>query len=233
MKLIKTITCAGVIAASGVSVLADTIFDNGPLYNGNAFAVTDGQTVGNEITLGAGISLTNFEFEYFSPSLLSANLSLGVDVRFYLNDGPHPAGYPIPQTLFYDSGWYYNTTGVEIPTGSNDLSYAYSDLYSSGLTGAHNLAIGSLLPSDFTYTITFTNLGSDVIDIPLANNSAGTNFGTYWLYDNVSSQWSLLTNSAPANFVSQFAGTPEPSVVGLGAIGGLLLVGVNKLRRKS
>jgi hypothetical protein len=232
MKFIKKLLCVGLLVSAGFSSLADTFFDNTSLYNGNAFVVNNGQPIGNEVTLGAGWSLTNFQFEYYSPSL-TLNSSLGVDVRFYLNNGPLAGGYPTPGTLFYDSGWYYNTLGG-IPGGANDLDYANSDLYSSSLPGAVNLPSGFLLPGDFTFVITFTNLGADTIELPLANNTAGTNYGTYWLEDNTGN-WTLLTNaiSGPANFVSEFAGTvPEPSPIALCAIGGALLFGVNKLRRK-
>ena len=232
MKYLKNLACIGIFAAFGVTASADTILDNGPLYNGNQFTVNSGQPIGNEVTLGSGIFLTNFMFEYFTPDL-SLNTSLGVDVRFYLNNGPTVGGYPTPGTLFYDSGFFFNTLG-NWPVGAHDFSFASADLYSSSLPGAVNLNSGlpgNVLPSDFTYVITFVNLGANTIQIPLANDSPGATYGTYWLFD---TGWSLQTNNtAAANFVVDFSGTvPEPSVLALSAIGGALLLGVNKLRRK-
>jgi len=226
MKHLNKLVCA-TLAMTVLAAQADVFFDNSLLYNGNQFVLTSGQPVGNEVTLGSGIYLTNFMFEYYSPNL-TLNANLGVDVQFYLNNGALGA----PGTLFYDSGWYFNNVAGNIPVGSNDLSYAYADLYSSGLPGAFNMNPLNPLPTDFTYVITFTNiLGSETIEIPLANNTSGVNSGNYWLYD--SGQWSLLaTNGIPANFVSEFAGTPEPSAYALVGVGGALLLGLNKLRRK-
>ena len=233
MKLIKNLVCGSALALLAFNALATEIFQNGPRYNGNQFIVNNGQPIGNEIFLGAGWHLTNFMFEYYSP-IATLNLSLGVDVRFYTNNGALSGGNPTPGTLFYDSGWFFNTLGG-IPTGTNfDLQYMNSDLYASSLPGAVNMPSTFLLPGDFTYVITWTNLGATTIEMPLANNTPGTNFGTYWLEDNLATaHWTLLTNTVPANFVSEFAGTvPEPSVYAMSLIGGALLLGVNKLRRK-
>jgi hypothetical protein len=232
--LANKMVCAGMFVSLGFMARAATIFDNTTAYNGNQFTLGNGQQVGNEVTLGSGWVLTNFQFEYYSPDSV-LNSSLGVDVRFYLNNGAlDPAGYPMPNTLIYDSGWFYNTFGG-IPPGANDFSYSSSDLYSSPGYSLNTGLPGNVLPGDFTFSITFTNLGTNTIELPLANSTANTNYGTYWLYNNVSSQWALLTNNAtPANDLVIFQGTPtpEPSMLGLGAIGSLLLVGASKLKRK-
>jgi hypothetical protein len=46
--------------------------------------------------------------------------------------------------------------------------------------------------------------------------------------------WALLTNSVPASFIATFSGeaVPEPSVLGLGAIGGAFLVLIAARQRK-
>jgi len=232
MKNLKNFICVGVLATIGFTVSASTIFNNGALYNGNQFTVNSGQPIGNQVTLGSGIFLTNFMFEYYTPDP-SLNVNLGVDVRFYKNDGPVVGGYATPGSLFYDSGFFFNTLG-NWPVGSNDISFASSDLYSSSLPGAFNLNSGlpgNVLPSDFTFVITFVNVGGNTVQLPLANNSAGVNYGTYWLFD---TGWALMTNNTTAaNFVVDFAGTvPEPSMFALSALGGALLLGANKLRRK-
>ena len=228
---------AGIILSLGLTAMADTIFDNTSAYNGNVFSMGNGQQVGNEVTLGTGWVLTNFQFEYYSPNDLAANTSLGVDVRFYLNNGAlDPSGYPTPSTLVYDSGWFFNTLGGLYGGAAYDLNYTYSDLYSGALPVSYNMTVGSFLPGDFTYSITFTNQGSDSVYLPLANTTANTNYGTYWLYDNGASTWSLLTNTVPANALVIFQGTsatPEPSVFGLGALGAALCFGVSKLKRKA
>lgn len=232
----KKLVCAGLLLSFGFTAMADEIYNSAPNSNGNTMQMGNGLEIGNEISLAPGLwTLTNFEFEYYTPNA-TLNSSLGVDVRFYLNDGPVTANnYYSPGTLIYDSGIFFNTAAGNIPGASTfpngaDINYTSLDLYNgSGI----NLPANYTLPSYLTFTITFYNLGTDTIDLPLANDQAGTSFGDYWLYNNVSSQWSLLTNSAPANFIVDFQGVPEPSVLGLGAIGGVMLLGVRRLMRKS
>ena len=202
---------------SGLGARADSFYDSAN-YNGNAFTLVDGQEVGNEIFLtGSSFSLTNFTFEYRSTSV-SFSGSVGVDVRFYLNDGPTTNGFATPHSLFYDSGWF---TGVTPATGGNNINYDTSDLYGGA---ALNLTPGFVMPSDFTFTITFTNLaGGNGVELPLANPAAGQS-GDYWL--ETADGWELLTNSAPASFIANFSGTavPEPPVLSLCVAGGALLI---------
>jgi hypothetical protein len=222
---------AGLFAAFSFTAGATVIFDNTSSYNGNLLRLSSGEEVGNEVTLGSGVTLTSFQFEYYSPDPV-LNAALGVDVKFYANNGPLVNGYPTPAPLIYDSGWFYNTLGG-IPTGAHDILYSSSDLYT---TAAFNLSTGlpgNVLPSDFTYTITFSNVGTNNIYIPLANNTAGVNYGDYWY--NTGSGWSLLTNSVPANTLAVFNGTavPEPSIVGIcSAAGCALIFGVRQLKQK-
>ena len=211
---------------------ADVIFDNTTAYNTNLLTMGNGLEVGNEVTLGSGWYLTNFQFEYYSPNL-TLNAALGVEVRFYRNDGPPAGGYPTPGSMFWDSGVFYNTPVGSIPGGTAyDFAYSSADLYTGSLLNLNTGLLGNKLPTDFTFTITFYNTIGNTIQLPLANNSAGTNYGTYWLYNNLSSQWSLLTNSVPANFIVRFEGVPEPTVLGFAAVGGALLLGASKLKRK-
>jgi hypothetical protein len=69
--------------------------------------------------------------------------------------------------------------------------------------------------------------GADAVGLPdFEPPTFGTNGGDYW-YD-VSGNWQLLTNSVgPVGFGAQFNGsltpTPEPTVICLGALGGVVL----------
>lgn len=232
--LSNKLACAAVFVALGFSAVADTIYNDAADYNTHNMQVLNGLEIGNEISVSPGLwYLTNFSFEYYTPNA-TLNSSLAVDVKFYLNDGTPGT----PGTLIYDSGLFVNTAAGNIPgNGAHTINYSSADLYSG--SGPLNLSTGlsgDLLPGTFTFTITFDNLGTNSIYLPLANSQAGISQGDYWLYNNVFSQWSLMTNSAaiPANFVVDFSGVPEPSVLGLGAIGGsLLLLCANKLKRKS
>jgi hypothetical protein len=247
MKNFKILVCAGVLATMGLNAMGVTLYDNSPSYNGTLMQMQNGLQVGNEITFHPGNlwNLTHFGFEYYTSQAANFNPLLGVDVRFYAQTGPTSGGYPTPApTPFWDSGWYYNTLLNNIPSGvgAHEINYTAADLYGGSLNGSVNMAPTFLMPAEFTFTITFTNVGSDIIDLALAANqttgqSSGfaTTYGNYWR--NTAGSWSLLTNSVapnagPANFVAIFEGVPEPSVLGLGAMGGALLLGVNKLRRK-
>jgi hypothetical protein len=237
MKFFKKLISAGVLVMLGFSVKAAIIYDNGVIsanrYNGNAFGTTSMQQMGNEIYFtpgGFGTSpfvLTNFAIEYYTPDFSLAGV--GIDVNFYYNNGTSTNGFPTPNIQFYSSGWYYGLAGG----GYQVVTYATNDLYHSALPGFQNLAPGFLMPGDFTFTITFTNLGPlDSVFLPLATNTPGISFGDYWLHTPPPS-WTLLsTNTADANLMVDFAGTPEPSTLGLAAIGGALLLGINRLRRK-
>jgi hypothetical protein len=227
------LACAGLFLSLGFTAVADNnIYNNAALHNGSYMQALDGVTIGNEISLPPNtLTLTNFSFEYYAP--VTPSLNSYVEVKFYLNNGPKVGGYPTPGTKIYDSGLYIANAAGVLPSGANDLSYSSSDLYSSTLPLALNLPAGYFLPSELTFTITFANLSGKTIDLPLANNYSGVSYGDYWLYNNVSSSWSLLTNSVAANFIVNFQGVPEPSVLGLGAIGGIMLLGVRKLIKKA
>jgi len=173
--------------------------------------------------------MTTFNVEYYSTNIFQPE-QVGVDLRFYFNNGPAVNGAATPGTEFFDSGWNYGlTAGAEGDT----ISYSTADLYENALL---NLPAGFLLPSSFTFTLTFTNLDAEnTISLPLANSptdEAATSSGTYWL--NTDGQWTLLTNSAPANLVALITGTevPEPTVPCLGAIGTLLLLTAGRWSRQ-
>lgn len=222
----------GLFLSLGFSAVAGEIYNNQTLYNGNLMQALDGVTIGNEISLAPGtFQLTNFSFEYYAP--VTPSLNSYVDVKFYLNNGPKVGGYPTPGTKIYDSGLYIANAAGVLPSGAHDISYGSSDLYSSLLPLALNLPANYFLPNELTFTITFANLNGKTISLPLANNQPGVSYGDYWLYNNVSSSWSLMTNSVAANFIVDFQGVPEPSVMGLGAIGGFMLLGVRKLMKKA
>jgi hypothetical protein len=212
-------------------VCADSIiYDTSETYNTNIFSINNGEQLGNEITLSPKTwSMTGFNIEYYSTNILQP-AQVGVDLRFYNNNGKVVNGIATPGTEFYDSGWDYGLTAG--PQGDT-IFYQFSDLYQNALL---NLPAGFLLPGTFTFTVTFTNLNAEnTISLPLANsptNQTATSYGTYWV--NTDGQWSLLTNSVPANLVAQIIGTtvPEPTTAFLGALGSLFLFAAGRLVRR-
>lgn len=232
-KHIKILASVGTVAILNFgSAWADDVY-NSTSWNKSLLQMTDGLEVGNEITITPGYnwSMNEFQIEYYAPDTVADDV--GVDLRFYLNNGASQISYTNPGSLFFDSGWTYNTGGSLMSAGSHNLVYSSSDLASGWQTG---VVPGDFIPGDFTFTITFTNLDdSSVIDLPLANSQStltSTNYGDYWV--NNDGNWELMTNSVPANFLVDITGqVPEPSTFGLAAIGSLALLGINRLRRKS
>jgi hypothetical protein len=236
-KYFKALVCTGTLVALGSEgAWADTTiyYDANPVISGGTnvtFQMANGQEVGNEVTVAPGstFSMTSFGIEYYSPSTDLALANVGVDIRFYLNNGASSGSYTNPGSLFYDSTWIY---GI-LTGGAQSLQAQLSDLVSGWNT---NVVANYLIPGDFTFTITFTNLdGGSVIDMPLAYSTTSgnytTSYGDYWVNNN--GTWQLDTNSVPANFIVDITGTvPEPSTYGLTIVGGALLLGINKLRRK-
>ena len=64
-----------------------TIYETYSTYNGNAFAMTNGLEIGNEIMLDYNNwTLTGATVEYYTPNTYLSS-SVGVRRRMYLNDG--------------------------------------------------------------------------------------------------------------------------------------------------
>jgi len=237
--LSRVSVCAAAVAifgSGGAQAQTFPIFANSGSTNGNFFSMPNGVEIGNEITVAPGSTLASFAFEYSASNALPANV--GVDLRFYYNNVPYPT-YPVinqPGTLFFDSGWFYNGVGNNIPSGVDihgnfgyNITYTTSDFSSGALDG---WSPSFTVPTDFTYTITWTNLTSlGEINMPLANDTPGITGGAYWI--NNAGTWEQETNTSPVNLLVDLESpVPEPTVFGLAAVGGALLLGASKLRRK-
>jgi hypothetical protein len=153
-----------------------------------------------------------------------------------LNDGAANGIYSNPNSIFFDSGWFYNNPSGTLGSSANgnNIQYTNSDLYSDSLV---NLPAGFLMPTNFTVVISFTNLdNASKVSIPLANtvtNYASSVLDSYWL--NTGAGWEILTNTGYTanNMLFTMTGTvPEPSIMYLGGVGSLLLFGAMKLKRK-
>ena len=68
MKKIANLVSTAAFVLTGFAAGAATIFDDSSAYNTYSYQVVDGQQFGNEVTLGSGWYLTNFQFEYYSPN---------------------------------------------------------------------------------------------------------------------------------------------------------------------
>ena len=236
-----TLAAMGFILAGSVGVRGDALYQNTSTYLGYGLDFPNGQQIGEQIWLAPSLPaeyLTNFSFVYSSPN----NVAWGVtaDVRFYENNGILTNGYSTPGTLFYDSGSVPFVNPLNFTTGATNsltANFWLTDLQSP-LTGGTALDPSFILPTNFTFTITFSGLtegetvGLPVFDPP----SVGTNYADYW-YD-LSGSWQLLTNDSGAQiaFGAEFNGsptpTPEPTVLALGAFGAAMLTVMARRRQR-
>lgn len=250
MKAISTLNVILlVLALTAGSTRAGTVYDNTTTDTGGVLMLTNNQVVGGEIfpdQLVAFPYLTNFSFEYYSPTIglnyLNPLLWPGgsgqvrADIKFYRNDGVATNGYLSPGTLFYDTGWFDILNPLAYTSGtSNRITYTFgwADLYTPG-NPLVPISPGLALPSDFTVVYQFDGLtNGNQLGLPIFQPpTVGTNYGDYWLLNNTGN-WELATNVAgPVAFGQRFiSDTPEPSMLSLGTLGALLLGGLLKRRK--
>ena len=219
---------AGLVLAGNVGVRADVLYENTTTPLGYSLIFPNNQQIGQEIWLGTlqPEYLTNFSIQYYSPDT-SWSGTVTADIKFYMNDGPPTNGYPTPGTPFYDSGAiaFPNPITYNGSVLSNAL-WAIFDLSDLQYPpGGMVLDPNMVLPTNFTFTITFSGLtGGEMVGLPVYKPpTVGTNYGDYWF--DASGNWELLTNSLgmPMSFAAEFNGTaaptPEPTVLCLGALG--------------
>ena len=229
----------GIVLSSAAGVRGDLLYDNTTTDTGSVLTFPAGQQIGEQIWLGTLTPeyLTNFSFEYYSPDT-SWSGAVTADVRFYENNGPLANGFASPGTLFYDSGAVTFVNPYSYTSGlTNNLTaiYGLSDLQSP-LPGGMVLDPNMVLPTNFTFSVTFSGLtGGESVALPIYQPPGyGTNYGDYW-YD-VSGTWELLTNTTPVAFGAQFNGspepTPEPTVLCLGALGVAAMAAMARRRQQ-
>jgi MYXO-CTERM domain-containing protein len=230
-----TVLGAGIMLAGSAKVRGDVLYQDTTQASGQVLNLPNEQEIGQQIWLGSPVPmyLTNFSFEYYSPNIFYG--SVYMDVRLYENNGSLFNGYASPGTVFFDSG-YFNLTNPWYIDGTNaaNVIFGLSDLLSGNVV---NLDQNAALPSNFTLSVTVTNLGSSyTVGLPIFGlATVGTNAGDYW-YES-SGSWQLLTNNmGPVAFGTEFLGqttpTPEPSVLGLGALGAAVLTLVFRRRQR-
>lgn len=221
-NLLKTLGAAGVLAISLIA-RGGIIYDNTSTDSGFFLGATNGQQIGDQITMGSSSALfvTNFSFEYYSPNSVFSG-TVQADVSFYYNTAPNISGYLAPgATPFFDTGFFGISAPNSIFPGTN------SAILSFDLPNV-------LVPTNFTFVVSFTGLaGGDIVGVELFNPiTVGQNTPDYW-YLNNGGTWTLMTNNAtPVNFGAQITGTvPEPGVISLSILGGAALLAAVRRRR--
>lgn len=237
-----------VVARAQFAYCGQAVYDNSTTDTQYNLGLTNNQVVGGEVfmdssQLAVSPYLTNFSFEYYSPNT-SWSGTVQADIKFYLNDGTPYHGYGSPGTLFYDSGLFAISTPLSINSGGNGvatLTFSWMDLYLpyNPITqdGAlMNMNLNAALPQDFTVVYSFSGLaGGDQIGLEVFNPpTVGTNYGDYWIMNG--SSWELVTNNAGgvavgSQFINSPEPAPEPSVLGLGAMGMVLMAQLIRRRK--
>jgi hypothetical protein len=201
----------------GCNAFATDIYDTFPTANGSFLQVTNGQQVGNQVTLNnSHITMSEFSFEYLTVGTYSGGG--GVDLKLY-------SGAPTGSAI-YDSGVF-----SPLVKATNGLNVNYF----AGIDFSSNF----LLPSSFTFILTFSSLGSsDVLELLLANPPSGQPGSTtpnyYYNYDGGPGlTLSSLPGGISADIGVDITGTikaPDASLTG--GLLGLGLLGIFVLRRK-
>ena len=218
MNLFKKLTRhASILAATTLihfSASAAYVYDNSTTDLHVRFN-PDVVEVGDEINLSkAGVTLTNFTFEYWGTNFLDGGES--ARVRFYYMDGTNSSsGPPVPGTKFFDSGVF----GISATTRST-LIFDLPNIVA--------------LSSNITWTVQFNfngapneGAGVDLYSPP----TVGKNYDDYWERTS-GGGWSLRTNATtPMNFAATFEAVPEPSTEVLSVLGLAGLIGLSLHRR--
>lgn len=241
--LFKSIVVLLVIVVAGLARGQNTVY-NGlttPVSSGGSqvvFPMSNSVAIGQEITMQNDMlvqsnHLVSFTFAYYSTNTSWSGPVSG-DIQFYYNNGPLTNGYASPGGIFYDSGFWNLALPQSYSTNALAVTFGLSDIYSSLSLGGALIPMGANLglPSDFTVVFTVTGLASgDSLALPIYTPpTVGTNYTDYWVQNG--SSWSVVTNNAsPVSFGMTFETTPEPSVLGLGALGMVLMAQLIRRRK--
>jgi hypothetical protein len=220
---------AGIFLAASVASYGTILYSDNTVDTGNSLSFTNGETLGQQLTINGfnALTLTNFSFELYSTNVAFSGVNM--DVTLLTNNGVAYNGYATPGTSFYDSGIF----SLQSPVQTLGAGASVETLNFTGLSIS--------MPTNFTLAFNISGLGVNTnIAVELFGTATvGVNNGDYWLNNpNVPGGYELYTNSTPVEFGAQFQGTgtpvptPEPSVICLGAAGMAALMGAIRLRRK-
>jgi len=244
---LKTIAVILVVAAVSFAHGQVAVYDGITTPSGVQFPMSNSVVIGQQVymdssLLAANPYLSSFSFSYYSTNVGWSG-SVSADVKFYLNNGSTFNGYATPSQLIYDTG-LFSLVNPQLTFATNGVkeTFAWQDIYlnynydSAGGGAVTPMDSNLALPSTFTVVYTITGLGSgDTLSLPVYYPpSVGTNYNDYWV--KVGSNWELVTNTGGGvSFGAQFNNlstpAPEPSTLGLGALGMVLMARLIKRRK--
>lgn len=222
----------GFVALSAQAQTIGNIYDNSVNDQGSNIILTNGQQLGQEIipALGTTPYLHDFSYEFYG----SFSGTIQGRVQFYNNGSPGGT----PTTKFYDSGWY----NLVSPGGISLVNFGWEDIYLPSLPSSLAMNTTVQLPTDFTVVFSFQGLTlGDVVGLANFNTPVvGNNYALYWQNNGTeaSPSWGLISYQLGGTNLGvgmQMNGlsepVPEPSVIALGALGGLLMTQVIRRRK--
>lgn len=224
---LKAAVFTAAAASVGISAQAATVYDSS-ISSGTAvqWLTSTNSEFGDEIKLAANTTLdhtiSQFKLEYYLNQSISYNETIKVSI--YANDGTGSA----PGTLLWSSG----TISITSPTSAT--STGYQTITFTDLTTTDGAAL--VVPTSFTYTVSFGGIDSTAGEgaglILRDQPTVGENYDDYWV--KTEDGWhTQVIDGTPVVFGAQVQSVPEPSVIQLGALGALSLLGSLALRRRS
>ncbi len=208
------------VLAGQSAARTEIVYDNTATPTGNGFHPSNLE-YGDEIQLQPGLArlVTDFYLEYFGEFIAQGDER--VRIRFYANNGPDVE--PGPKTILAPKDLLYESAEIKITPGFHQIP----------LTG---LAVEEV-PDTLTWTVKFSGLSGAVGDragLLLYNPpTVGKSFNDFWqLADSTWTTHQIDGGAVIANFGARVVAiVPEPGVVALSAVGGLLWLGIARLRR--
>lgn len=225
---LKAAVFTAAAASISLSAQAGTVVYDSSSSSGSVpqWLTSTNSEFGDEIKLASNTTLdhtiSQFKLEYYLNATISYNETIKVSI--YANDGAGSA----PGTLLWSSG----TISITSPSSVN--STGYQTITFTDLTTKDGAAL--VVPTSFTYTVSFggidtsANEGAGLIlrDQP----TVGENYSDYWV--KTEDGWhTQVIDGTPVVFGAQVQSVPEPTVIQLGALGALSLLGSLALRRRS
>lgn len=246
-KSLKTLAVLSLVVTAMFARGQVSVYDSITTPTSFQFPMSNNVVIGQQVfmdpgLLGANPFLRTFSFVYYSTNVGWSG-SVMANIQFYQNSGSPFNGYATPSPLFYETGSFALANPQQaFSTNAVMLTFAWQDIYLNynydlaGGGAAVPMSLGMALPSTFTMVYTFSGLtGADTLSLPVYNTPVvGTNYNDYWVNNG---SWALVTNTAGgvsfgAQFNNEATPAPEPSVLGLGALGMVLMAHLINKRRK-
>lgn len=198
------------VACFAGTVDAATVYDN-TTYNLNTRLGAGTIEIGDQVILGGTArSLSSFSFQYYLLSPTPGDETLRL--RFYQQNGASGQ----PGSLLFDSGFF----AVPATPGS---SVEITD-FTTGATTPFT----SLLPNQFTWSLTFTGVGAgETAGVNLFSPpTVGNGYVDYWENNGgwVNKRVDLGNPLLPTDFAATVQAVPEPSVIALLLAGGVAVL---------